>query len=163
MNRPNWNEIYMEMCETLSKRSTCLRIQTASLIVKNNVIVSVGYNGVPSNDEHCTDYWINYWKTNLKELTYEEFLKSDFFYKHHNLWSNVNEIHGEMNAILFAGKNGISINDSVLYTLYSPCINCAKSILASGIIKVYYKYVYKRDTQGIEFLNKHNILTIQIN
>lgn len=153
MHRPSWQKVYMEMCETLAKRSTCLRLHTASLIVKENVIVSVGYNGVPAHQEHCVDYWT----TNNPFATVQELVESDYFYKHHHEWSNIHEIHGEMNAILFAGKNGIPLTGATLYTLYSPCIQCAKAILTSGIQCVYFKKLYKRNTDGIDLLEKYGI------
>ena len=158
LDRPTWNDIYMSMCETLAKRSTCLRLQTAALLVKENVIVSVGYNGVPSKQEHCYEYW----RKNNIYSTLTELLKSDYFYTEHHKWSTINEIHGEMNAILFAGKNGISLRNSTLYTLYSPCIQCAKAILTSGIKQVYYKHTYQRNTEGISFLQKNQIQIQQV-
>lgn len=158
MERPDWNSTYMNICSELSKRSTCLRLQTACIIVKNNVIISVGYNGVPSKQKHCCDYW----RENNPFSTMEDLIKSDFFYREHHVWSTIREIHGEMNAILFAGKNGISLQDSTLYTLYSPCIQCAKAILTAGIKNIYYKYIYKRNTDGIAFLTHHLIQIEQL-
>ena len=205
MDRPSWNETYISMCKTLSKRSTCLRIQTASIIVKNNIIVSVGYNGVGAEQEHCCDFWRKVYNTALESiayvqplthiekiclsmkernvllrigryddteigyqcevkrainrhrLTFEEFLNTGFFHDKHHNWSNKNELHGEMNAILFAGRHGISLEGSTIYTIYSPCIHCAKSIYASGIKKVYYKDLYHRDMSGIRFLRDKNV------
>ena len=161
--RPSWDKTYMDMCDILAQRSTCLRIQTASVIVKDNIIVSVGYNGVVSGQDHCSDYWRNVYESDITTYSsFDGFLKSDFFYTHHHEWSNCNELHGEMNAILFAGKNGISLRDSTIYTIYSPCINCAKAILTAGIVKVVYKNVYKRSTTGIEFLQNHGISISEI-
>ena len=157
MSRPDWDETFMEICEVLAKRSTCLRLQTASVIVKNHIIVSIGYNGVVSGQEHCCDYW----KRNQEDKSLEEFLKTNAFSALHHNWSIVNELHGEMNAILFAGKHGISLEGSTLYSIYSPCINCAKSILTSGITDVYYKHLYKRDTSGIEFLTARGVVVHQ--
>lgn len=154
MSRPNWNETFMDMCEVLAKRSTCLRLQTASIIVKNNVIISIGYNGVCSGEQHCCDYW--------KENFGQEFIQSSEFYDQHHLWSVDRELHAEMNAILQAGKHGIALNESKLYTIYSPCIQCAKTILMSGIRQVYYKKLYKRNTVGIKFLNERGVECIEI-
>lgn len=161
MNRPTWNNTYMNMCDILAQRSTCCRIQTASIIVKDNIIISVGYNGVVSGQEHCIDYWqIEYdilkRRTRLED-SFDEFLNGEYFSSAHHELSNKNEIHGEMNAILFAGKNGIPLQDSTLYTIYSPCIHCAKSIYTSGIKKVVYKKVYHRSIEGLEFLRDRGI------
>jgi dCMP deaminase len=165
--RPSWDSIFIEMCETLSKRATCVRIQTASIIQKNNVIVSIGYNGVVSGAEHCSNHWFHYWCENKKNLEgkFENFVLSKKFYDLHHEWSNLNEIHGEMNAILQAGKNGISLNGATIYTLYAPCINCAKSIKTSGIKNVIYKHKYLRDANetGIIFLKKNGVYIEQYN
>jgi len=164
-NRPNWDQTYMDMCNVLVKRSTCLRLQTASIIVKNNVIVSVGYNGTPPGKRHCCEYWFTTYKESKEWSdipTFKEFLSTSFFYDAHHNWSNINEIHGEMNAILFAGRNGIPIYDATMYTIYSPCINCAKSILVAGITRVVYQFVYKRSTEGIDFLKNCGICIIQL-
>lgn len=152
-NRPSWDTTYMNMCDVLAERSTCLRIQTASVIVKHNVIVSVGYNGTASGQQHCCDYW----REICSDQNIQDFIQTDFFYKRHHEWSNHNELHGEMNAILFAGKNGISLKDATIYTIYSPCINCAKAILTAGIKRVVYKTLYKRSTAGIDFLKNCGI------
>lgn len=161
-NRHSWDTTYMEMCNVLAKRSTCVRIQTSSVIVKNNIIVSVGYNGVATGQQHCCDMWKEYYDLNINGNNYEHFLKTDWFYQKHHDWSDNNEMHGEMNAILFAGKNGIPLNNATIYTIYSPCINCAKAILTSGICRVVYRHVYKRDTVGIEFLQHRGVEVIQL-
>lgn len=150
MIRPSWETTYMDICETLAKRSTCIRVQTASVIVKDNIIVSVGYNGVGAGDEHCIDKWKDYDTS------------CDKFKQIHHEWSNHNELHGEMNAILFAGKNGISTKDATLYSIYSPCIHCAKAIYTSGIASVYYKIPYDRSVAGIEFLVEHGVSCVAI-
>jgi dCMP deaminase len=159
IDRPDWDNIFMEMCETISKRSTCSRIKTASVIQKNNIVISIGYNGSVSNSKHCNEYWIEYYLENYKQKfkTFDDFIKSKDFYDEHHKWSEINELHGEMNAILQACKNGIILQGSTIYTLYSPCINCAKCIISSGITQVCYKNIYKRDTRGIDFLTKNNI------
>jgi dCMP deaminase len=61
IDRPNWNNTYMDVCEIISKRSTCSRLQTGSIIVKDNNIISIGYNGVPSNQPHCCDLWYHFY------------------------------------------------------------------------------------------------------
>lgn len=174
-DRPDWNYIYMKMCQDLALRSTCLRIQTSAIIVKDQNIISIGYNGASAGNLHCCDHWKqeyerkytgkftndgsiweNYTDDKLK-FTFEDYLKTPEFYTAHHEWSNCNEVHGEMNAILHASKSGKSTNDSILYTLYSPCIHCSKSILTCGIKEVYYKKIYHRDILGVQFLEQRNI------
>jgi dCMP deaminase len=136
--RPTWDDTYMEMCDVFAKRSTCVKLQTSAIIVKDNITLSSGYNGVSSGQMHCKDYW-----------------KHTPTPSEHHEWSKNNELHAEMNAILFAGKNGVSINNATIYTIYSPCINCAKAILTSGISQVVYRVKY--NDEGIRFLQYRNV------
>ena len=100
-NRLDWDNVFIEICETISKRSTCERIQTASIIIKDTNIISIGYNGVPSGQEHCKDYWHRYWKENYSsDIEYHVFINSNDFYRNHHEYSIQNELHAEMNAIL---------------------------------------------------------------
>ncbi len=156
--RPNWDDVFMEITETLSKRSTCARLHTAAILVRDKRIISVGYNGVASGAKHCIKHWIDYYSEHWRGVySFEEFIKLDLFYDLHHEWSLNNEMHGEQNAILYAGKTGISTDKTTMYTLYSPCINCAKVILTAGLQHVIYKNEYSRDLSGIEFLRVNNV------
>lgn len=162
-NRPDWDNIFMEICETISKRSTCVRIQTASIIIRDTNIISIGYNGVPSGQEHCKDYWYKYWKKQssekLEDIDYDIFITSNEFYRNHHEYSIQNELHAEMNAIL---QSETGLKNCVLYTIYSPCIQCAKAIVSAKIGTVIYKKRYHRDIKGIEFLKKHDVYVKQL-
>lgn len=149
MSRPSWNQTFMTICEVLAQRSTCRRLKTACLIVKNQVIVSIGYNGTTPGAQHCDDAW--------RPVPEEEFQR-----RHHE-WSLQNELHGEMNALLFAGKHGIALEGSDLFTLYSPCIHCAKCIISSGVKRVFYRDLYHRDTSGIDFLQARGVEVHRLN
>lgn len=162
-NRPTWDETFMNFCETLAKRSTCLRLQTASILVKECNVLSIGYNGCVSKMEHCTDFWRNEYNTKYKHQgSWEEFIKSPYFYDEHHKYSTRNELHGESNAIVNAARNNISSENSTMYTLYAPCINCAKLIVSSRVKKVVFRELYKRDNTGIEFLQKNKVIVVQI-
>jgi len=146
--RTNWNTTMMEIAELIARnRSTCANIKVGCVISKDNRIVSIGYNGVPSGFKHCSEIWDN---------------SLEHFKSKHSEWSNINEIHAEMNAILFAAKNGINLNGTKLYTTYSPCVNCAKNIQAVGVTHVCYKYDYKSN-DGINILKNRNIPCEKIN
>lgn len=166
LSRPNWHKTFKKLVETWAERSTCLRLKTAAILVRENRSISVGYNGVNSKKEHCSDYWFKFWKEKFTDdfQTFDNFIKSDLFYDLHHKRSVYNEIHAEMNALLYAAKEGIKTNDTILYTLYSPCIHCAKSILAAGIIKVYYIKKYDRLSvnKGIEYLKENNVVCEKI-
>lgn len=161
--RPTWDLIFMEFCEILAKRSTCARLQTSAIIVKDQNVVAIGYNGCCSKSEHCIDFWYNEYQTKYNQQgTWEQFINSDYFYQAHHEYANYNELHGEMNAISNAARNNTSSEGSVMYSLFAPCINCAKLIVASRIRKVVFRHYYKRDTTGISFLTDHKVLTSQV-
>ena len=187
-NRPSYSHMFMETCVLWRKRSTCQRIQTASVIVKNNNIISIGYNGVPCNQKHCTTFWkqffncakgqnqqvdtdINsFYQFIVKEFgfnvelmrafqTYEEFIVSDLFSQLHHSWSDKYELHAELNALLQAETN---THGATLYTLYSPCRQCAKSIISAKIVKVVYYEKYLRDIEALELLQRSGIIIEKI-
>jgi dCMP deaminase len=187
-NRPSYSHMFMETCMLWRKRSTCQRIQTASVIVKNNNIISIGYNGVPIGQKHCSTFWQQFfscakgqtqsadpdlelfYQSAVNELgfniaalgpirTFEEFLGSDIFAKLHHYWSDKNELHAELNALLQAETN---THGATLYTLYSPCRQCAKSIISAKIAKVVYYEIYHRDTEGLDLLSRSGIIIEKI-
>ena len=138
-NRDNYtitrkDEVFLNVAKEISNLSTCISMQVGCVIVNENRIISMGYNGTPSGVTHCEDIFFD----DKKILDEKEFRK-----KHH-AWSLLNEVHAEINAILYAAKKGIAINDSILYCTLMPCNNCLKAICASGIKKVYYSDIYDR-------------------
>lgn len=181
MNRPSIDKLYLSITRELANMSTCCKKKTGALIVKNERIISSGYNGVPSKIEHCCDFWHKTWKNHINNvsnvtsrevnnitnhadnitettLSFENFMKT----QDHHSWSLKNEVHAEHNCILWAAKEGISIDQSCMYSLYSPCIYCAKAIASAGIERVVYERVFERDPMGIQFLNQYGIECIQI-
>lgn len=160
--RPIWDQTFLTIAQEVSKRSTCSRMKAGAIIIKDNRIISMGYNGSAPGSKHCEDYWIDYWmgdESLQKKFwgMYSDFIQSEEFYSLHHEWSVCNEIHAEQNAILFAAKNGIKTDNSTLYVTHSPCIDCAKSISQSGIKKVVFNSKYDRSTQGLEFLQQVGI------
>jgi len=132
---------YLRMAIEWSKLSHSKRKQVGALIVKDGMIVSDGYNGTPTGFENkCEEPHDSAtgWSTVLKTKWYV--------------------LHAEANAILKCAKHGQSCNGATLYLTMSPCRECSKLILQSGIQKVIYSDDY-RDSEGIEFLNKSNIKT----
>lgn len=131
-------EMYMEMAEVVSKRSYAKRLQVGCIVVKDNRILSLGYNGTLPGDSNVCEY----------EKNGELVTKPDV-------------IHAEANAILKMARDGEQSKDAILFATVAPCIDCAKMIVACGIKKVYWRNVY-RNTDGIEFLNTHNIEVEQL-
>ena len=129
----SWNRTFMEIAEIVAKRSTCGKRQTAALIVRDERIISMGYNGAPAGMPHCVDLAIP------AEIHYE--------------WSRLHEVHAEINAIAYSARVGVPCQDAEMYTLLAPCSACAFAIVAAGIKKINYKLSY-RDTNGLQILEK---------
>lgn len=115
---------FLEVALALAGMGTCSRAKVGSLIVLDRRIISTGYNGVPSGFPHC-------------EHSGDDSCKS--------------AVHAEANAIAFAAKHGLKIQDSTLWTTLSPCYTCATLILNSGITRVRFLDQY-RDPTGIDLL-----------
>jgi len=129
----------------LQKRSTCIRVQVSSLIVKDGRIISTGWNGTLKGMPHCN----------------EIFDKYHFDKEEHYKFSKENEIHSEINSLMIACKNGIKVDGCDIYCLVSPCFNCAKAIVASGIKRLFFVELYDREN-SIEWLKKVGILVEKI-
>ena len=163
MNRPNWHETHMEQAILMAKRSTCIKLKVGAVLVRDNRTISQGYNGVGPNCRHCDEYWYDvysfYKSENIINIdSFENYISYSSFRLEHKSWSVKHELHAEQNCILWAAREGISTKNTTLYTVYSPCINCAKVIHTAGITVVYYKNTYESDKSGIEYLKNNNIL-----
>lgn len=196
MKKNSWDISFFKIANEIATHSTCCKYKVGAVSVKDNRILSVGYNGVASGQKHCTDvvkeeiikninlhgdtdfikeiapvdsfdgrkFSINLfgsWVTAIIKregrsdenpvvqiLDYilnvaipekkidEEYEPGKGFRKWHHDWSKDNEIHAEQNCILWAGRNNISLENTKLYVTLSPCIQCAKMIIAAGIKRV---------------------------
>jgi dCMP deaminase len=116
--RISWNDYFMKAATLASVRSPCDRLKVGCVIVKNNRLISMGYNGFLAGTEH----------------------KSIVRWGHEQA-----TIHAEINAITDAAKRGVSIDDTVAYITHYPCINCFKALASSGVKKIYYQVDYKND------------------
>jgi dCMP deaminase len=121
--RPSFDEMYMAIAQIVSLRSTCLRGKIGAVIVKDTRIVSIGYNGAPSKLGQCDEFGC------IKDTERGGCIRT---------------IHAEQNAIAYAARVGIPLEGSTLYVTMSPCIDCAKLIIATGIEKVIYKEKYRK-------------------
>ena len=125
---------FKAVLKEFEKRSTCIRLQVAALIVKDGRIISTGWNGVPPGILHCNEYFSS-----------KEFKEAPLrISQEHQEFAKLHEIHAEQNAIAYAAKNGISTKDTSIIISISPCLSCAKLIIASGIKNVYYVEKYDR-------------------
>ena len=141
MNRITTENYFLEIANTVAKRSTCLRNQVGCVIVRDNHILTTGYNGAPQNLSHCLDIGCIREKENIPSGTQHELCRG---------------VHAEQNAIIQGSLHGISLLGSVLYCTHQPCILCAKMIINAGITKIYYLNSYP-DTRSLELLDEANI------
>lgn len=116
---------FINIALEIATASKCVSKQVGAVIVKDGRILSTGYNGTPAGYVNCCDYWEN-------EYTGE----------HHD-WSKTYEIHAEMNAIIWAARKGISIEDATIYVTLEPCSECSKNLIASGIKRIVYLKPYE--------------------
>jgi len=127
---------YMRMARIWAENSYCKRRQVGALLVKNQMIISDGYNGTPSGFENCCE--------------------------DENDNSKPYVLHAEANAITKIARSYNSSNGATLYVTASPCMECAKLIIQAGIKRVVYGENY-RIMDGLELLEKAGIETILIN
>jgi dCMP deaminase len=146
--RLGWQEYFMSVAHLISRRATCTRGHIGAVIVRENSILSTGYNGAPSGLPHCNDSNCRIYRSIHPDGTVEE--------------NCVNTIHAEMNAIAQAAKHGVSIKDSDIYITASPCIHCLKVLINVGIKTIYYDKPYKIEHID-ELLRLSGIRLVQVN
>ena len=144
-----WQKYFKEVTLATAALSTCCSKQVGSILVCDNRILCTGYNGVVSGAIHCSKLF------NKKEV------QANFHHPHHE-WSIVNEIHAEANTLAYSCRHGIKTEGTTMYVSLSPCITCAKLIVAAGVKKVFYINKYERDMSGIDFLQNNNVEVEQI-
>ena len=128
-------EAHMKVSETYAQLSSAKRLQVGAVIVKNDTIIGIGYNGMPSGwDNECEE---KIWD---KTGDYELRTKDEV-------------IHAESNALCKVTKSTNSSQEADMFVTHAPCIHCAKLIFQSGIRKVFYRNTY-RDDGGLKFLEK---------
>lgn len=127
--------IYMQTAYQFAKLSYASRRRVGCVIVKDEQLVSFGYNGTPHGFDNCCE---------VNDITKREVL------------------HAESNAITKLAKSTMTSVDAELYTTTMPCFDCAKLIIQAGISKVYYCEDY-RDSSGVRLLESAGIIVKQVN
>jgi dCMP deaminase len=138
-HRLTWDQYFMLNAHLISMRSTCNRLNVGSVLVKNNRIISTGYNGGISGDDHCLD-------------------AGCYVVDNHCLRC----LHAEENAILQCALEGVSTKGSQIYVTHFPCIHCMKKILQAGITKIYYTHDYKNHEYCYHLLRISNVEAIKL-
>lgn len=134
-------EAYMDIAFRIAKLSTARRLQVGAIIVKDDRIISLGYNGTP----HGWDNDCEHQDTHTGELT-----------------TKAEVLHAESNCIAKLAGSIESGKDATLFVTHQPCMECAKLIYQTGIKTVYFQETYRLN-DGLEFLNKAGIKVVQLN
>ena len=145
-------DAYMDVAERFAQLSSAKRLQVGAIVVKDDRIISIGYNGMPSG-----------WNNVCEECCDGGGTVGAGCYHDHceGPKTKPEVLHAESNAIAKLARSPESGEGASIFITHSPCIGCAKLIYQSGIATVYYKNDY-RSTQGIEFLNKSDIKVVKV-
>ena len=131
-----YDKAYLRLAESWAQLSQCNRKKVGAIIVKDEIIISDGFNGTPAGFDNCceNDEGLTHWYV----------------------------LHAEANAILKVAKSTNNCKGATLYLTHSPCRDCSKLVLQSGIKRVVYKEAYK-DPAGIDFLRNAGLEMVHIN
>ena len=133
--KPKFIRAFMDVAERFSELSSATRLKVGAIVVKDERIISIGYNGMPSGwDNTCEDA---------------------------DMKTKPEVIHAESNAISKLAKSSESGYNSIMFVTHSPCMECAKMIYQSGIRQLYYREKY-RSSDGLDFLYKSGVVVTQI-
>ena len=141
------DKIFLNIAAELSNASKCVSKQVGAVIVKDGRILSTGYNGTPAGFINCSEHW-----------------RGEYTKEHHE-WSKTYEIHAEMNAIIWAAREGISIEGATIYVTLEPCSECSKNVIASGIKRIVYEkeYEYTHSKVISKFIKDNGVSIEQLN
>lgn len=131
--KQKWIDAFMDTAERFAQLSSAKKLKVGSVVVKENRIISIGYNGTPAGWDNVCEY------EDVETLITKDEV-----------------IHAEANAITKLARDGESGAGSTLFCTHAPCVQCAKLIYGAGISSVYYRNQY-RNNDGIKFLEKCEI------
>lgn len=135
IERPEWDDYFKEIVCVTSTRSPCKRLKVGCLLVKDNRIISQGYNGFLPGCQH------------------QSIVRDD----HEQA-----TIHAEQNAICDCAKRGVSCKDSIAYVTHYPCLVCCRLLIASGVNQIKYIHDYKNDELVPYFLEQKGIIITKL-
>jgi len=134
--RPDWDTYFMDIARVVASRGNCVRRKVAAIVVKDQRIISTGYNGTPRGVRNCCDGGCPRCASKAPSGT--------------NLGECICS-HAEENAITQAAYHGIALHGAKIYSTMSPCLICAKMIISAGITEVVFenKYEFSRQTRAM--------------
>ena len=130
-----YDKAYLRLAASWARLSHCKRKQVGAIIVKDAIIISDGYNGTPAGFDNCCE---------------DENNETHWYV-----------LHAEANAILKVARSTNNCKDATLYLTHSPCRDCSKLVLQSGIKRLVYQEAYK-DLSGVHFLESAGLEVLQI-
>jgi dCMP deaminase len=140
-----FDNTYMQMAQCIALHSKAIRKKVGAILVTNHGVVLPGFNGTPAGmDNNCEE-----------DKGYDELTQSQI------LVTKPEVIHAELNCILKAAKEGVSVVDSVVYVTLSPCVQCAAMMVQSGVCRVVFGEQY-RDNSGILLLKTAGVAVQQL-
>jgi dCMP deaminase len=148
MDRPAFDDIFMELAVNLAKRSHCVKRHVGAVLTKETRIISIGYNGPPAGTHNCD--------VEFPETGCPRDSKGGCSLA----------LHAEQNAILYAVKNQTSVDGATLYVTLSPCLACSRIIYTMGIKKVIYfksyaEYKGLASDEGVDFLTRFGVEAVK--
>jgi dCMP deaminase len=137
---------FINIAHEIASASKCVSKQVGAVIVKDGRILSTGYNGTPAGYINCSEHW------------------NDEYTKDHHDWSKTYEIHAEMNALIWAARKGISIEDATIYVTLEPCSECSKNLIAAGIKRIVYDRAYEHTNSDVisKFIKDNGVIIEQL-
>jgi dCMP deaminase len=140
--KPRLLQAYMRTAETFAELSHARRLHVGAIVVKDDRIISIGYNGMPAG-----------WDNNCEDEVVDSFAGFEGAIHNTRLRTKPEVLHAERNALDKLAKGNEGGLGSTMFITHAPCLECAKSIYGAGIRQVFYGEEY-RSTDGVEFLKK---------
>jgi dCMP deaminase len=157
--KQKFRDAYMKVAETFAGLSSARRLHVGAIVVKEDRIISIGYNGMPSGwDNNCEDKIY----CDDGDCLEQQLPKESDTWKRYKLKTKPEVLHAETNAIAKLAKSTESGNGATMFVTHAPCLDCAKLIFQSGINSVLYRNSYRSD-DGINFLAKAGVLVEKLN
>ena len=144
--RPSWIEYFMQITRDVSERAICVKRKVGAIIVKDNHILSTGYNGAPKGFSHCTENTCIRKQMEVPSGQRHELCRG---------------LHAEQNAIIQAAVHGVKIDGGTMYCNFQPCVICVKMMINAGIKKLVYSGGYP-DELAAEMLKESKIEVVTV-
>ncbi len=135
--RPSWDDYFMEIARTVGSRATCPRASVGCVAVRDQRILTTGYNGAPRGIAHCTDVGCTMVDNHCVRAT-----------------------HAEANAVVQGALHGVSLAGATVYCTHQPCIGCSKLLVSAGVERIVYEERYE-DAFAVELLAEAGVALMQ--